>query len=112
MAPKDRVGLLLVNLGTPESPDPRDVRPYLREFLSDPRVLDIGAVPRWLLLNLVILPFRPRRSGEAYEKIWTERAASAATTAPTRWRSTRCTTARSTCCGRSGRRRAKSRIHI
>jgi len=73
MASKDRVGLLLVNLGTPLSPDPRDVRPYLREFLSDPRVIDIGALPRWLLLNLFILPFRPRRSGEAYEKIWTER---------------------------------------
>jgi ferrochelatase len=73
MASEDRVGLLLVNLGTPESPDPRDVRPYLREFLSDPRVIDIGALPRWLLLNLFILPFRPRRSGEAYEKIWTER---------------------------------------
>jgi ferrochelatase len=69
----DRVGLLLVNLGTPESPDPSDVRPYLREFLSDPRVIDIGAVPRWLLLNLFILPFRPRKSGEAYAKIWTDR---------------------------------------
>jgi ferrochelatase len=73
MASKERVGLLLVNLGTPLSPDPRDVRRYLREFLSDPRVIDIGALPRWLLLNLFILPFRPRRSGEAYEKIWTER---------------------------------------
>jgi ferrochelatase len=73
MPQKDRVGLLLVNLGTPESPHPRDVRPYLREFLSDPRVIDIGALPRWLLLNLFILPFRPRRSGEAYEKIWTDR---------------------------------------
>jgi protoporphyrin/coproporphyrin ferrochelatase len=73
MPPKDRVGLLLVNLGTPESPKPGDVRRYLREFLSDPRVIDIGAVPRWLLLNLFILPFRPRASGRAYEKIWTER---------------------------------------
>ena len=73
MAHTDRTGLLLVNLGTPESPQPRDVRPYLREFLSDPRVIDIGALPRWLLLNLFILPFRPRTSGEAYEKIWTER---------------------------------------
>jgi ferrochelatase len=73
MPPKDRVGLLLVNLGTPESPRTGDVRRYLREFLSDPRVLDIGAIPRWLLLNLLILPFRPRASGRAYEKIWTER---------------------------------------
>jgi ferrochelatase len=70
---QDRVGLLLVNLGTPDSPETGDVRRYLREFLSDPRVIDIGALPRWLLLNLIILPFRPRRSGEAYEKIWTER---------------------------------------
>jgi ferrochelatase len=68
-----RTGLLLINLGTPDSPKPGDVRRYLREFLSDPRVLDIGALSRWLLLNLVILPIRPRRSGEAYEKIWTER---------------------------------------
>lgn len=73
MPPKDRVGLLLVNLGTPESPQVGDVRRYLREFLSDPRVIDIGAVPRWLLLNLFILPFRPRASGRAYEKIWTDR---------------------------------------
>lgn len=73
MPPKDRVGLLLVNLGTPESPKPEDVRSYLREFLSDPRVIDISATSRWLLLNFIILPFRPRRSGEAYEKIWTER---------------------------------------
>ncbi len=73
MPPKDRVGLLLVNLGTPESPRSGDVRRYLREFLSDPRVIDIGAIRRWLLLNLVILPFRPRASGRAYEKIWTER---------------------------------------
>jgi ferrochelatase len=49
------------------------VRPYLREFLSDDRVIDIAPWRRWLLLNLIILPFRPRRSGEAYEKIWTER---------------------------------------
>ena len=73
MPPKDRVGLLLVNLGTPESPNASDVRTYLREFLSDPRVIDIGGWQRWLLLNLIILPFRPRKSGEAYEKVWTER---------------------------------------
>ena len=67
-----RTGLLLINLGTPKSPDPAHVRTYLREFLSDPRVLDIPGWQRALLLNLVILPFRPRRSGEAYEKIWME----------------------------------------
>jgi ferrochelatase len=71
--PKDRVGLLLVNLGTPDSTKVADVRRYLDEFLSDPRVIDIAAWRRWLLLNLIILRFRPRKSAEAYEKIWTER---------------------------------------
>jgi ferrochelatase len=65
-------GVLLVNLGTPDSPSTRDVRRYLREFLSDPRVVDLPAPARFLLLRLVILPFRPRRSAEAYRAIWTE----------------------------------------
>jgi ferrochelatase len=65
-----RTGVLLLNLGTPDSPRTGDVRRYLREFLSDPRVLDIGAVGRWALLNLVILPFRPAKSGAAYQSIW------------------------------------------
>jgi ferrochelatase len=66
-----RRGVLLVNLGSPDAPTPRAVRRYLREFLGDPRVLDMPALGRWLLLNLVILPTRPRRSAEAYEKVWT-----------------------------------------
>ena len=65
-------GALLINLGTPDSPGVGDVRRYLRQFLSDPRVIDIPALPRRLLLELVILPLRPRRSAEAYAKIWTE----------------------------------------
>lgn len=65
------VGVLLLQLGTPDSTTTRDVRSYLREFLSDPRVLDMPVLARQLLLNAVILPFRPRRSAEAYEKIWT-----------------------------------------
>ena len=56
----------------PDGPRTPEVRRYLREFLSDPRVLDIPAWRRWLVLNLLILPFRPRRSGEAYAKIWTQ----------------------------------------
>jgi ferrochelatase len=68
-----RAGLLLVNLGTPDSTDPADVRRYLREFLSDPRVLDIPAWRRFLVLEAFILPFRPKASAEAYAKIWTER---------------------------------------
>ena len=61
---------MLINLGTPEAPETPAVRRYLREFLSDPRVIDIHPVGRWLLLNLFILPFRPKRSAEAYRKIW------------------------------------------
>ena len=67
------IGVLLVNLGTPDSPSTGDVRRYLREFLSDPRVIDINPLARWLLLNLIILPFRPRQSAEAYQTIWTDR---------------------------------------
>ena len=60
-----RVGVLLVNVGTPDSPTVPDVRRFLREFLSDRRVLDMSPPARWLLLNLIILPFRPRRSAAA-----------------------------------------------
>ncbi|MCA9719528.1 MAG: ferrochelatase, partial [Myxococcales bacterium] len=67
----DKPGALLINLGTPEAPEPGPVRRYLREFLSDPRVIDINPISRWLLLNLVILPFRPARSAAAYRKVWT-----------------------------------------
>jgi ferrochelatase len=67
------LGVLLVNLGTPDEPTPGAVRRYLREFLSDPRVLSMNPIGRKLLLELVILPFRPRKSAEAYRKIWTER---------------------------------------
>jgi protoporphyrin/coproporphyrin ferrochelatase len=66
-------GLLLCNLGTPEQPTPGAVRRYLRQFLGDPRVLDLNPVGRWLLLNLIILPWRPRKSAAAYRKIWTGR---------------------------------------
>ncbi len=69
---KPAVGVLLLQLGTPDSTSTSDVRSYLREFLSDPRVMDMPAPVRTLLLNAVILPFRPRRSAEQYEKIWTE----------------------------------------
>ncbi|NNL67746.1 MAG: ferrochelatase [Myxococcales bacterium] len=68
----ERTGVLLINLGTPDSPATRDVRRYLREFLSDPRVIDIAALPRWLLVNLVIAPFRSPRSAAAYRKVWTD----------------------------------------
>jgi ferrochelatase len=63
-------GLLLINLGTPDEPTTPAVRRYLREFLGDPRVLDINSVGRALLLNLVILPRRPAKSAHAYRAIW------------------------------------------
>ncbi len=65
-------GLLLINLGTPDAPTTPAVRRYLREFLSDPRVIDINPVGRALLLHLFILPFRPAKSAHAYRAIWDE----------------------------------------
>lgn len=65
-----RTGLLLINLGTPQAPTTAAVRRYLREFLGDPRVIDINPIGRALLLNLIILPLRPARSAHAYASIW------------------------------------------
>ena len=62
--------VLLVNLGSPDSPSVSDVRRYLREFLSDPRVMDAPWLIRQLVLQLTILPSRPRQTAEAYQKIW------------------------------------------
>lgn len=70
MATPDKQGVLLVNLGTPDEPTPGAVRRYLREFLSDPRVVEL---PRyvWLpVLHLFILPFRPAKTAEKYRAIW------------------------------------------
>ena len=68
--PRSRTGVLIIQLGTPDSPRTPDVRRYLREFLSDPRVLNMPALARWLLLEGVILRTRPRKSAAAYAKIW------------------------------------------
>ena len=67
---KLKTAILLINLGTPDSPSVRDVRSYLFEFLSDPRVIDIPAILRFLLVNLVIVPFRAPKSAKVYEKLW------------------------------------------
>lgn len=66
-------GLLLIQLGTPESPSIQHVRQYLRVFLSDKRVIDLPALIRHTLVNLIILPFRTKRSTKAYQSIWTDR---------------------------------------
>ncbi len=65
-----KTGVLLVNLGSPDSTSTADVRSYLREFLMDERVLDISYPARFCLVNFAILPFRPRKTAEAYRKIW------------------------------------------
>lgn len=67
-----RTGVLLTNLGTPDAPGRAELRRYLKEFLSDPRVVEYPRVLWWLILNLVVLNVRPARSAEAYRKIWTE----------------------------------------
>jgi protoporphyrin/coproporphyrin ferrochelatase len=64
-------GVLLVNLGSPDSPSVADVRRYLREFLMDGRVLDVNWLVRFCVVHFAILPLRPKQSAEAYHKIWT-----------------------------------------
>src|SRR3978361_1066682 len=66
----ERVGVLLVNLGTPDSADAKGVRVYLKEFLSDPRVIEDQGLKWKLLLNGVILRIRPPRKARDYLKIW------------------------------------------
>ena len=70
---KLKKGILLVNLGTPDSTATSDVRKYLREFLSDGRVIDIPSLPRWLLVNLIIAPFRSPKSAKEYKNVWEDR---------------------------------------
>lgn len=67
---KLKTGILLVNLGTPDSPSKRDVRKYLAEFLNDDRVIDIAWLPRKLLVNGVIVPFRAPKSSKVYKELW------------------------------------------
>jgi len=68
--PPRRIGVLLVNLGTPDATDYWSMRRYLKEFLSDRRVIEVNPVKWWLILNLIILSVRPGRKGKDYEKIW------------------------------------------
>ncbi|MCC8410320.1 ferrochelatase [Mucilaginibacter sp. UR6-1] len=63
-------GILLVNLGTPDSPSTADVRRYLDEFLMDPRVIDVNAALRTFLVKAVIVPFRAPKSAKLYKEIW------------------------------------------
>lgn len=72
-ARKEKLGVLLVNTGSSSAPETKETRVYLRQFLSDPRIIDIAPWKRWLLLNLIILPLRPKKTAEAYRQIWTDR---------------------------------------
>lgn len=69
---QNRVGVLLVNLGTPDSPQVPDVRKYLKEFLLDERVIDIPNLQRNLLVRAIIAPFRAPKSAKSYKEIWTK----------------------------------------
>ena len=65
-----RTGILLVNLGTPDAPTTPAVRTYLKEFLSDPRVVEIPRAVWWLILNGIILNVRPKKSAAKYATVW------------------------------------------
>jgi len=66
----EKTGILLINLGTPDAPTPEAVRRYLKEFLGDPRVVEIPRAIWWLILNGIILNTRPKKSAEKYAKVW------------------------------------------
>lgn len=70
------IDVLLLQLGTPDAPTAAGLRPYLREFLGDPRIVEAPAFVRWLLVNLVIVPFRSPKSAVKYQRIWDEKAGS------------------------------------
>jgi len=67
-----KIGILLTNLGTPDAPTPKALRVYLKQFLSDPRVIELPAWKWQTILNLFVLPFRPKKVSEAYQSIWTD----------------------------------------
>lgn len=69
----ERVGVLVMNLGSPDAPTPAALRRYLGEFLWDPRVVELPRPLWWFVLNGVILRIRPRKSAHAYSEVWTER---------------------------------------
>jgi ferrochelatase len=67
---KPSPAVLLIQLGTPDAPTPKALRPYLKQFLGDPRVIEAPRLPWWFVLNFLILPTRPKKSAEKYERIW------------------------------------------
>jgi ferrochelatase len=65
-----KVGVLLINLGTPDHADPKSVRAYLKQFLNDARIVDLPAWVRYFLVNFFVIPFRYKKSAHAYQQIW------------------------------------------
>lgn len=65
-----KIGVLIINLGTPDATDYWSIRKYLKEFLSDRRVIDINKYLWWIILNVIILTFRPSKTAKAYKAIW------------------------------------------
>ncbi|MBY0589229.1 ferrochelatase [bacterium] len=70
------IDVLMLQLGTPTEPTAKGLRPYLRQFLSDPRVIEAPAIVRWMLVNLIIVPFRSPKSAEKYKRIWDDKTGS------------------------------------
>ena len=68
-----KIGVLLANLGSPTAPTTKAVRRFLKDFLGDPRVVNLPRPLWWLILNFFVLPFRPSRSAKAYRKVWHEK---------------------------------------
>ena len=67
-----KTGYILMNIGTPSEPTTKGVRTFLKEFLSDPDVIDINPILRWGIVNLIVAPFRPRTVLPQYQSIWTK----------------------------------------
>ncbi len=68
-----KVGVILINLGTPDHSDSKSVYSYLKQFLNDPRVIDLPTIIRYILVNWIIIPFRYKKSAHAYQQIWTDK---------------------------------------
>ena len=67
-----KIRVLIANLGSPDEPTPTAVRRFLKQFLSDPRVVQVNRLLWWFVLNVIILNIRPKRVAEAYQSVWTD----------------------------------------
>ena len=70
---QEKIGILITNLGTPDAPNTKALKVYLKEFLSDPRVIEVPKIIWQIILRMVILQTRPRKSAKSYKSIWTEK---------------------------------------